>query len=109
MIALHYFLADTNDFNSSPLSVVFEVDEGKQITYKEIVNLSITDDDVNEATEQYFVVTMDTARAENRSAIMIATESSLCVIVDNDRKLIIQHQHSVTVHPCITYSVNQQL
>ena len=83
-----YSLADTNDFNSSPISVVFEADEGEQVTYTKTVSLSITDDDINEATEQYFVVTMDIARAENRSAITTTRESSLCVIVDNDRKLI---------------------
>ena len=90
---LFYSLVDTNDFNSSLISVVFEADEGEQVTYTRTVNISITDDDINEATDQYFVVTMDIAKAENRSMIMTTRESSLCVIFDNDRKLILIQFH----------------
>ena len=46
--------------------------------------VSIVDDDINEADEQNFVVTLDIETAANESRVIFSLRDSLCRIIDND-------------------------
>ena len=46
--------------------------------------VTIVNDDVNEADEQNFVVTVEVVNAFNTSRITIEREDSLCRIIDDD-------------------------
>lgn len=78
--------------------MTFKADEGENVIHSKTANISITNDDINEAIEQYFVVTIDVERAENESTIVITRTSSLCTIVDDDRKL---HNNNLFSHPVL--------
>lgn len=54
-----------------------------------LASLPITDDDVNEADEQFFFVYLIISNAANSDLITITRVASICTIVDNDRKSMI--------------------
>ena len=49
-----------------------------------IISVPIVDDLINEADEQYFVLTLEVVDATNASRIIIVQQNSLCRIIDDD-------------------------
>ena len=77
-------LVDLNDFENSAVVVTFQPDQtGPQMNDVD-TPVSIVDDDVNEADEQNFVVTLDIESAANKSRVIFSLRDSLCRIIDND-------------------------
>lgn len=78
------------DFCGQSVFVTFEADETFTESVFEITaQINITDDNINEA-EQIFVVGMELEYAlENTSVLLERRPSSLCRIIDNDRKYVI--------------------
>ena len=77
-----------NDFNSTSITLAFEPDEDGEINGKN-ASIYITDDAINEATEQVFVAELLLINSSNPASIdLTARPSTLCRIIDNDRKYI---------------------
>ena len=75
-----------NDFNNTNITLVFEPDEDREISEKD-APIFITDDAINEATEQVFVAELLLINSSNPASVDLNTRSStLCRIIDNDRK-----------------------
>ena len=69
------------------LTVTFQADENDPVPINEIqLQALIVDDVINEADEQDFVVILNVTDAVNPAGIVISRVSSLCRIIDNDRK-----------------------
>ena len=77
---------DSNDYNSSSITVVFEPDEDGEVNEKS-APIFITDDAINEATEQVFVVELILVSSLDSATVDLSVRpSTLCRIIDNDRK-----------------------
>ena len=50
--------------------------------------IAIVDDDVDEATQQFFVVHLEIVNAVNLSLISLSRTFSTCIVVDNDSKSV---------------------
>ena len=75
-----------NDFNNTNITLVFEPDEDGEVREKD-VPIFITDDAINEATEQVFVAELLLINSSNPASVDLTTRpSTLCRIIDNDRK-----------------------
>ena len=75
-----------NDFNNTNITLVFEPDEDGEVSEKR-APIFITDDDINEATEQVFVAELLLINSPNPASVDLTTRpSTLCRIIDNDRK-----------------------
>ena len=78
---------DSNDYNSSSIIVIFEPDEDAAINEKS-APIFVTDDAINEATEQVFVAELILVSSLDSATVDLTTRpSTLCRIIDNDRKL----------------------
>ena len=77
--------ADLNDFDDTVLTVTFLADEDNP-TNDILLRIPITDDAINEANEQDFVVTLNLTDSMNPHLTTLSRISSLCRIIDNDRK-----------------------
>lgn len=81
----HARCPDLNDFNNSAITIIFEPDENGEIS-EMAAPVLVTDDAVNEATEQVFVVTLKHINSLDPSKVDLTIRpTSLCRIVDNDR------------------------
>jgi hypothetical protein len=69
------------DFNATVFNVMYPADENVP---RMPAFINITDDDVNEAREQTFIVFLEVVDAVNLARITITRTNSTCVIVDND-------------------------
>ena len=79
--------ADLNDFNNTVLIITFQADENNPIMDNDILlSIPINDDAINEAYEQDFVVILNLAHSVNPALVAFPRTSSLCRIIDNDRK-----------------------
>ena len=80
----HTIFPDLNDFNNTNITLIFEPDENAPAMIR-VMNapIPIIDDVINEATEQVFVVEL---RLISRLVDLSIRPSSLCRIIDNDRK-----------------------
>ena len=80
--------ASVMDFNNTAITLIFEPDEDAEVPVNEMsARIPIVDDDINEATEQVFIVHLRLISSVNRSRVDFSTRpSSLCRIIDNDRK-----------------------
>ena len=77
---------DLNDFNNTNITIVFEPDEDAEVNERR-APIFVTDDDVNEANEQVFVVELILIDSlDPTSADLTIRPASLCRIIDNDRK-----------------------
>ena len=76
---------DSNDFNNTNITVIFEPDEDSLIVVNEkSAPVFVTDDDINEATEQVFVVELHLVSSLNPALVDLTMQpSSLCRIIDN--------------------------
>ena len=79
------FRADLNDFDDTVLTITFQPDENNPINDISF-SISINDDAINEAHEQDFVVILNVANSINPALVTFPRASSLCRIIDNDRK-----------------------
>ena len=76
---------DSNDFNNTNINLVFEPDEDAEINEKS-APIFITNDAINEATEQVFVAELILMSSLDSATVDLTIRSILCRIVDNDRK-----------------------
>ena len=75
-----------NDFNNTKIIITFEPDEFIEIDEMSAPIL-VFDDAINEATEQVFVVELQLVSSLDQATVDLATRpTSLCMIIDNDRK-----------------------
>ena len=66
------------------MTIAFEADEiSPQFDITTYIN--ITDDDINEA-QQVFAVVLEVEEALDESSVVLLRPSTLCTIVDDDRK-----------------------
>lgn len=92
--------------------MVFEADETGEQQNSIIVQVPIVDDDVNEADEEVFVVSLSLSEPNDR--VSIARNSSLCRITDDDSKCLLLHlivqvltsQLTIVIHVHIYSSIN---
>ena len=56
--------------------------------------MPVTDDQINEADEQFFIVQLILVEATNKDQIQIGRSFSECVIIDNDRELPVLIMHN---------------
>lgn len=75
---------DANDFNTTVFEVTFPVDEGSSFIVDIPADISIADDEVDEAEMQYFIAYLEILDAVNFDLINIAREVTYCSIIDND-------------------------
>ena len=66
--------------------IVFEASEDHSQVIDLPASVPIKDDDVNEAYEQDFVITMKVIDAVDLSRVKLTEQESLCRIIDDDRK-----------------------
>ena len=79
-------MSDMNDFDSTPLALTIPPDEGTLGVADFPITIGIVDDAINEA-EQVFVVQLQLISSVSQTSIdSSAQPSSLCRIIDNDRK-----------------------
>ena len=79
-------MLDLNDFNNSAITLIFEPDEDLVVSEMN-APVPVTDDAINEATEQVFVVELMLVSSSDPNTIdLTVRNSSLCRIIDNDRK-----------------------
>ena len=79
--------ADLNDFDDTVLIITFQADENNPIIDNDVlVSIPINDDAINEANEQDFVVILNLTNSVNPALVTFSRASSLCRIIDNDRK-----------------------
>ena len=96
--------ADYSDFDATPQIITFPSDEGGDLISEVDVSVAIQDDDINEALEQYFILTMDVMTAtDQRSIDTQVRNSTLCSITDNDRELRLR-VHMLQVLTSFLYS-----
>ena len=74
------------DFEDNPIHVEFLPDEYVPVNDLP-VHVPIIDDNINEASEEYFIVKLDPT-GSNKNVKVAKPRASLCKIVDNDRKCI---------------------
>ena len=74
------------DFNSTNITIVFEPDEDEEVN-EGSAPIFITDDAINEATEQVFVAELILVSSLDSATVDLSVRpSTLCRIIDNDRK-----------------------
>ena len=77
------------DFNNTCFNITFPADErsGTVINSIDSVRFAVVDDDINERFEQLFLIVVEVVKALNPSTIDITRNTTIGIIVDNDRKL----------------------
>ena len=74
------------DFNNTNITLVFEPDEDGEINELS-ARIFITDDAINEATEQVFVAELILVSSLDPATVDLTIRTStLCSIIDNDRR-----------------------
>ena len=77
-----------NDFNNTNITVIFEPDEDAEVNERN-TPIFVTDDAINEATEQVFVAELMLVSSLDSAKVDLSTRpSTLCMITDNDCKYI---------------------
>ena len=79
------FMHDGYKYTLLSLLSILTLTEG--VINEQTLRIPIVDDLINEAVEQIFVVILNVSDASVSSGYRISWASSLCKIVDNDRKL----------------------
>ena len=79
--------ADTNDFDSKALTVTFLADEGMERIMKWPAPIPVTDDEIEEADQQFFIVQLVLAHTDSPfQSLTIGRDTSNCIITDSDCK-----------------------
>ena len=82
----HNSWPDLADFNNTNITLVFEPDEDGEVNEMS-APIFITDDAINEATEQVFVAELILVSSLDSATVDLTIRpSTLCRIIDNDRK-----------------------
>ena len=77
---------DSNDYNSSRITVIFEPDEDGEVN-EQSAPIFVIDDGINEATEQVFVAELILLSSLDSATVDLSVRpSTKCRIIDNDRK-----------------------
>jgi hypothetical protein len=80
------YYSDLADFNNTNITLVFGPDEDAVINELH-ASIFVTDDAINEATEQVFIAELILVSSLNSATIdLYIRPSTLCRIIDNDRK-----------------------
>ena len=80
-------IPDSNDFNYTNISVIFEPDEDTaEINEKSTVTPIFVTDDINEAIEQVFAAELVLVSSLDTATVDLSIRSTLCRIIDNDRE-----------------------
>ena len=83
----NYNYLDLADFDNTNITLVFEPDEDvDQPVNEKSARIFVTDDAINEAMEQVFIAELMLVSSLDSSSVQITRPSTLCRIVDNDRK-----------------------
>ena len=77
-------ILDQDDFSDTEQTLTFISGSVNCLSHY----IEITDDDVNEATEQVFIIHLTLVRSVEPDKINISQDISQGVIIDDDRKLI---------------------
>ena len=83
-------LLDLGDFDATAQTIIFPADEGMTPISDLPVSIPVTDDEVDEADDQFFIAQLVVVDAISRSHLVIARSATNCIIVDNDRKLQVE-------------------
>ena len=69
--------------------MTFPADKGSGTIINSIdrIRVAVVDDDINERFEQLFLIVVEVVEAINPSEIDITRDTTIGIIVDNDRKL----------------------
>ena len=69
--------------------MTFPADKGSGTVINSIdrIRVAVVDDDINERLEQLFLIVVEVVEALNPSTIDITRNTTIGIIVDNDRKL----------------------
>ena len=69
--------------------MTFPADEGSNTVFNSIdsIRIAVEDDDINERFEQLFLIVVRVVEALDPSTIDITRDTTIGIIVDNDRKL----------------------
>ena len=82
----HSYTASSLDFNNTNIIVIFEPDEDAEVDEKS-TPIFVTDDVINEATEQVFIAGLQLVSSLDPATVDLSIRpSTLCRIIDNDRK-----------------------
>lgn len=73
---------DQEDFNGTVGLVTFHPGSIDCVSHPII----ISNDDINEATEQVFIIRLTLARSQNPDMVNLSQSISLGIIIDDDRK-----------------------
>ena len=80
-------IADTSDFDSTALTVTFLADEGVDKRTEWPAPIPVTDDEIDEADQQFFIVRLVLADTNNPAGLLtVGRDASNCIITDNDCK-----------------------
>ena len=74
------------DFDSAAITATFQADEGGNAITDLPVPIPIFDDDIDEASDQFFIASFEVVSAVNPAQITLEQIASRCRIVDNDRE-----------------------
>ncbi len=75
---------DSDDFDNTTVTEVYMADEGTNTQTDLQVSIPLTDDSIDEADNEIFLVKLEVASAVNRDLIAVEPASSKCIIIDND-------------------------
>ena len=79
-------IPDSNDFNYTNISVIFEPDEDTAEINEKSTPIFATDDDINESIEQVFAAELVLVSSLDTATVDLSIRSTLCRIIDNDRE-----------------------
>ena len=79
-------IIDHEDFSDNEHSITFLFGSLNCISH----HIDITNDNINEATEQVFVIQLSLIRCIDPNKIHISRSTSLGVIIDDDRELFLK-------------------
>ena len=67
----------------------------------------VTDDAINEATQQVFVAELILVSSIDPATVDLTIRpSTLCIIIDNDRKILLREQYLISRHNvCMAFTV----
>ena len=92
------------DFNNTNITIVFEPDEDSEINEMG-APIFITDDAINEATEQVFVAELILVSSLDSATVDLTIRpSTLCRIIDNDRKFESVYTAIILIY-CVYYAL----
>ena len=91
-----FLCVDYSDFDVTPQLITFPSDEGGDLISEVDVSVAIQDDGINEALQQYFILTMDVL---SRGLIDVRFRDTIrCSIADNDREFVLLYRNSGNFH-----------